>query len=94
MGVSRAGMHLLTVSRAQFAGENFVHNPGRIMNSHVKESIGRRFVFDSLKEGGDAQGRWLAEAFFSVAKKRYQDPIGSQQFRMYIFGDLQLRPFS
>lgn len=45
-------MHLLTVSRAQFAGENLVHNPGQIMNSHVKEFIRRRFLFDSLKEGG------------------------------------------
>ena len=48
VGVSRAGMHLLTVC-AQFAGENLVHNPGQIMDSHV---IRRRFVFDSLKEGG------------------------------------------
>lgn len=38
-----------------------MHNPGQIMDSHV---IRRRFVFNSLKEGGDAQGRWLAEAFF------------------------------
>ena len=30
----------------------FVHNPGQIMNSHVKEFIRRRFLFDSLKEGG------------------------------------------
>ena len=50
-GVFLAGMHLLTVC-AQFAGGNLVRNPGR------------RFVFNSLKEGGDAQGRWLAEAFF------------------------------
>ena len=96
-GASWAGMHLLTVC-AQFARENLVHNLGQIMDSHV---IRRRFVFNSLKEGGDAQGRWLVEAFFrgflprrSVAHNSYQDPIGSQSFHMYIFGDLQLRPFS
>jgi hypothetical protein len=59
-GVSRAGMHLLTVC-AQFAREDLVHNLAQRMNSHV---IRRRFVFNSLKEGGGAQGRRLAEAFF------------------------------
>ena len=44
-------MHLPTVSRAQFAGENLVHNPGQIRNGYVKDFIRRRSIFDSLKEG-------------------------------------------
>lgn len=53
--VSRAGMHLLTVSRAYFARENLVYNPGQIRNGYVKEFIRRRFIFGSLKDNGGAQ---------------------------------------
>ena len=49
------------VSRAQFAGENLVHNLGQIKNGHVKEFIRRRFVFDSLEDGGDAQGKMFGQ---------------------------------
>ena len=48
-------MHLLTVSCAQFARENLVHNPGQIRNGYVKEFIRRRFVFGGLKDDGGAE---------------------------------------
>ena len=69
--VSRVGMHLLTLSRAQFAKGTLVHNPGQIRNGYVKEFIRRRFVFGRRKDEGGAKLRWLAEAFFrSVASPR------------------------
>lgn len=48
-------------SRAQFAGKNLVHNLGQIKNGHVEEFIRRRFVFDSLEDGGDAQGKMFGQ---------------------------------
>ena len=72
-GVSRAGMHLPTVSRAQFARENLVYNLGQIRNGYVKDFIRRRFVCDSLKEGGalmeDGWPRLSSEACFGVRIK-------------------------
>ncbi len=45
-------MHLLTVSRAQFAENNLVRDLGQIINSHVEGFIPQIWI-NSLKEGED-----------------------------------------
>ena len=41
--VTWAIMQPLTVPRADFAGNNLMHDAGQIMNSHVKDLIRCRF---------------------------------------------------